>query len=745
MITMKKVGLVFLALIILVTGLFFVYADSSGYHSADFNHNWVIDEIEWLRLNELFNSVDYHCDSNSIDGYGLGVGSHSCAPHDSDYYVESSSSQNWAIELSELLRVVQFYNSEGYRVCEGTEDGFCVVDERFECDFGTVQVETCWDGSVIVVNECGINNLWEPTGVVCPERELELGDEDYCTNDEPCGFGQGDCDSDWDCVPGLYCLQRYTEGAIDDWSSIYDWWVDVCVIDLNAPQSPQSNAPYHFLDSNRNWVIDEIELDYAQDLFDYRFLDLSELLRIIQLFNSDGYHLCEGTEDGFCLGPKPLELGDDDYCSLTNTCSQGQGDCDNNDECASGLECFSNIGIWYGFSWATDVCETYDVYITRPISEWSRAHCNENNLCGEGMGDCDKDADCLGELVCAGNVGEDYGQESWVDVCVVEDLEPECTDGDTQTETCWDDSIIIISNCVEGSWVDTGNECPEPLECNWYYWFDNEIDYCEYSLYCGVFEYEGLRVFDTLEECEVALAESNEPELGDDDYCSLTNTCSQGQGDCDNNDECASGLECFSNIGGWYGFSWATDVCESYDVYITRQIPEWSRAHCNENNLCGEGMGDCDKDADCLGELVCAGNVGEDYGQESWVDVCVVEDLEPECTDGDTQTETCWDDSIIIISNCVEGSWVDTGNECPEEPASRRDDDNEDDDLVYSLILAQADRGASEIVYVGDSITVGHAVKTVDGFLDGGNLALVVLGILSVIVLIAILLLYLFK
>jgi len=44
--------------------------------------------------------------------------------HDSDY---APSGPDWQIKLTELLRVIQFFNSGGYHACpgEGTEDGFC--------------------------------------------------------------------------------------------------------------------------------------------------------------------------------------------------------------------------------------------------------------------------------------------------------------------------------------------------------------------------------------------------------------------------------------------------------------------------------------------------------------------------------------------------------------------------------------------------------------------------------------------
>jgi len=48
----------------------------------------------------------------------------SCPPHSSDY---APDGPDWRIGLTELLRIIQFYNSGGYHYCleAGTEDGFC--------------------------------------------------------------------------------------------------------------------------------------------------------------------------------------------------------------------------------------------------------------------------------------------------------------------------------------------------------------------------------------------------------------------------------------------------------------------------------------------------------------------------------------------------------------------------------------------------------------------------------------------
>ena len=75
---------------------------------------------------QFYNSGGLHCAvpaSSTEDGYAPGeAGDHGCAPHSSDY-----NPQDWVISLSELLRLIQFYNSGGYNYCpaQNTEDGFC--------------------------------------------------------------------------------------------------------------------------------------------------------------------------------------------------------------------------------------------------------------------------------------------------------------------------------------------------------------------------------------------------------------------------------------------------------------------------------------------------------------------------------------------------------------------------------------------------------------------------------------------
>ncbi|MGC8737668.1 MAG: hypothetical protein ACP5UA_03355, partial [Candidatus Hydrogenedens sp.] len=90
-------------------------------HSADQNGDWKISLSELLRVIQFFNSQGYHCDPQGEDGYAPGLeGDKTCTPHASDY-----APPDWTINLSELLRVIQFFNVGGYYPCQGGEDGYC--------------------------------------------------------------------------------------------------------------------------------------------------------------------------------------------------------------------------------------------------------------------------------------------------------------------------------------------------------------------------------------------------------------------------------------------------------------------------------------------------------------------------------------------------------------------------------------------------------------------------------------------
>lgn len=93
--------------------------------TADTDHDWSISLSEVLRLVQLYNSGQFHCDATGEDGFAPGPGDQICTLHNSDHLTP-----DFKIELSELLRLVQFYNASdsAYHFSQGTEDGFSPGD-----------------------------------------------------------------------------------------------------------------------------------------------------------------------------------------------------------------------------------------------------------------------------------------------------------------------------------------------------------------------------------------------------------------------------------------------------------------------------------------------------------------------------------------------------------------------------------------------------------------------------------------
>lgn len=90
-------------------------------HTADVNADRIISLTELLRVIQFFNVGSLSCAPDTEDKYTPGnSGDKSCRTHSSDY-----APQDWSISLYELLRLIQFFNSGGYHFCGDSEDTFC--------------------------------------------------------------------------------------------------------------------------------------------------------------------------------------------------------------------------------------------------------------------------------------------------------------------------------------------------------------------------------------------------------------------------------------------------------------------------------------------------------------------------------------------------------------------------------------------------------------------------------------------
>ena len=106
----------------------------TNYHSADTDHNWKIELGELNRIVQYYRSNSYMCQTTSLheDGYlpsdeetpgscTAETTEYCCERHGADY-----NPPDWKINLSELLRMIQFFNMHEYHetTAVDSEDGY---------------------------------------------------------------------------------------------------------------------------------------------------------------------------------------------------------------------------------------------------------------------------------------------------------------------------------------------------------------------------------------------------------------------------------------------------------------------------------------------------------------------------------------------------------------------------------------------------------------------------------------------
>ncbi len=95
----------------------------ADYHAADVNTDGVISLSELLRVVQFFNAAGVFCAPGTEDGYAPAEGEYACCLHTSDY-----NPPDYDVNISELLRLIQIYSTGAYHACpgQGAEDGFCL-------------------------------------------------------------------------------------------------------------------------------------------------------------------------------------------------------------------------------------------------------------------------------------------------------------------------------------------------------------------------------------------------------------------------------------------------------------------------------------------------------------------------------------------------------------------------------------------------------------------------------------------
>ncbi len=180
----------------------------TGYHHADYNpSDYDIGLSELLRVIQLYNEREYHCDPDGEDGYNPGEGDKSCTPHHSDY-----DPQDWTIGLSEILRIIQLYNNGGYHADADGEDGFSPGKEG-----PAIDTDSDHDGYTEAQGDCADNDAGVHPGAteVCDDGKdndcdgaLDCTDTD-CSGNAACGtctdadadnyYAETGCGTEQDC------------------------------------------------------------------------------------------------------------------------------------------------------------------------------------------------------------------------------------------------------------------------------------------------------------------------------------------------------------------------------------------------------------------------------------------------------------------------------------------------------------------------------------------------------------------
>jgi hypothetical protein len=260
------------------------------------------------------------------------------------------------------------------------------------------------------------------------------GDRDYCNNAaSPCGLGEGDCDSNAQCAPGMGLA---------------------CIAD----NGPKFGFP-------EGWDV------------------------------CAGSHCANGTMDsdetstdcGGSCGTCPTCVGTPGASNFCQNClcASGQGDCDTSSECATGLVCGVDNGPVFGLPLGYDVC--VEPHCTNGVLDagdgetsideggacGTRGSCNGTPgatdfcfgcKCVSGEGDCDSNAECANGLTCAADNGPKFGLPAGYDVCVP----PHCTNrrkdaasGETGIDVGGPCQAPVPS-CGNGV-VETGEVCDDGL------------------------------------------------------------------------------------------------------------------------------------------------------------------------------------------------------------------------------------------------------------------------------------------
>ncbi len=171
----------------------------------------------------------------------------------------------------------------------------------------------------------------------------------FCSSTCPCDMGEGDCDSDSQCLPGLFC--RSNIGPSYGLPADYD----VC-------ESHKHLCPIMELaNPDTDYCVDlDCPCNHGQGDCD---TDRECGAGLICQDDSGAavglpahYEICVYPPAPGCPSYNPA-VDNPSFCSTTCPCDLGQGDCDSDAECRGEFVCTPNVGATYGKPASYGICE----------------------------------------------------------------------------------------------------------------------------------------------------------------------------------------------------------------------------------------------------------------------------------------------------------------------------------------------------------------------------------------------------
>jgi len=364
---------------------------------------------------------------------------------------------------------------------------------------------------------------WELLNIMydCPAG----GDDDTpCSPDNKCDVGKGDCDTHEDCGDGLVCGINNCHTDFQGRPGISALPSDAdCCMEASCDAGPTA---WDCCQIKGGCDINEGDCDSDADCN-------GDLVCGVDNCADLGKQLPDGSpvnSSADCCIASSCDAGPLAWDCCKNKvggCREYEGDCDSDDECADNFVC------------GTNNCHTLDRYSGKNINEtadccipltdtdkvggaldWNKA-CTNNTQCAEGQGDCDHDGHCQGQLICGiNNCDTANGANETADCCKV----AACDGSNTAWSCCSADS-----KCGHGE-----GDC-------------DTHDDCEDGMFCGANNCEDFNTDDPATGSDCCYKPDCNGHGLAFNCCGPDSKCSEGQGDCDADEDCADGLKCGFN------------------------------------------------------------------------------------------------------------------------------------------------------------------------------------------------------